>query len=211
MIHQLFKIMTWMGSEWVLWTLFLMSVLTVWVILQRWFEIRRLNNVSSRFWDEQADKWFRGGSQLTSADIEKLKASYPCLESEALEVTFRAMQSGSAAPSEVVAAYLDQRKLKLEKFVAILGTIGANAPFVGLLGTVLGIIRAFSDMAVSGLANSLETIGGGISEALVATAIGLFVAIPAVIFFNVLNKRISNLIRKAQNLSQLVLGQSNKQ
>lgn len=211
MIHQLFKIMTWMGSEWVLWTLFLMSVLTVWVILQRWFEIRRLNNVSSRFWDEQADKWFRGGSQLTSADIEKLKASYPCLESEALEVNFRAMQSGSAAPSEVVAAYLDQRKLKLEKFVAILGTIGANAPFVGLLGTVLGIIRAFSDMAVSGLANSLETIGGGISEALVATAIGLFVAIPAVIFFNVLNKRISNLIRKAQNLSQLVLGQSNKQ
>lgn len=211
MIHQLFKIMTWMGSEWVLWTLFLMSVLTVWVILQRWFEIRRLNNVSSRFWDEQADKWFRGGSQLTSADIEKLKASYPCLESEALEVTFRAMQSGSTAPSEVVAAYLDQRKLKLEKFVAILGTIGANAPFVGLLGTVLGIIRAFSDMAVSGLANSLETIGGGISEALVATAIGLFVAIPAVIFFNVLNKRISNLIRKAQNLSQLVLGQSNKQ
>jgi biopolymer transport protein ExbB/TolQ len=211
MIHQLFKIMTWMGSEWVLWTLFLMSVLTVWVILQRWFEIRRLNNVSSRFWDEQADKWFRGGSQLTAADIEKLKASYPCLESEALEVTFRAMQSGSTAPSEVVAAYLDQRKLKLEKFVAILGTIGANAPFVGLLGTVLGIIRAFSDMAVSGLANSLETIGGGISEALVATAIGLFVAIPAVIFFNVLNKRISNLIRKAQNLSQLVLGQSNKQ
>lgn len=211
MIHQLFKIFTWMGSEWVLWALFAMSVLTVWVILQRWFEIRRLTNVSSRFWDEQADKWFSGGSTLSVSDIEKLKTSYPCLESDALEVTVRALQSGTGSPGDVVAAYLDQRRLKLEKFVAILGTIGANAPFVGLLGTVLGIIRAFNDMATSGLANSLENIGGGIAEALVATAIGLLVAIPAVVFFNLLNKRISNLIRKAQNLSQLIIGQSHKE
>jgi biopolymer transport protein ExbB len=210
MIHQLFKIFTWMGSEWVLWALFIMSVLTVWVILQRWFEIQRLNNVSSRFWDEQADKWFQGGSTLSVSDIEKLKASYPCLEADALDVTFRAMQSGAGDASQVVSAYLDQRRLKLEKFVAILGTIGANAPFVGLLGTVLGIIRAFHDMSVSGLANSMENIGGGIAEALVATAIGLLVAIPAVIFFNLLNKRISNLIRKASNLSQLIIGQTGK-
>lgn len=212
MIHHLFTIFTWLGSEWVLYTLFLMSVLTLWVILQRWFEIQRLNNVSSRFWDEQADKWFRQGAPLTEDEIVKLKQNYPCLEADALEVTYQAMkQQGAASPADVVAAYLDQRKMRLEKFVAILGTIGANAPFVGLLGTVLGIIRAFHDMAISGLANSLENIGGGIAEALVATAIGLLVAIPAVIFFNVLNKRISNLVRKASNLSQLVIGQSKKE
>lgn len=208
MIHQLFKLFTWMGSEWVLLTLGGLSILTGAVILQRWFEIRKLMRVSRRFWDEQIETWFHSQSPSEwRGKLGQLKTSYPCLESDTLEVIQRSQENHSPEIDKVVAAYLEQRKLKLERNVSILGTIGANAPFIGLLGTVLGIIRAFHDMSTGGLSAGLDGISGGIAEALVATAIGLMVAIPAVIFFNVLNKRIGILMRRSQSVSALVLGQ----
>jgi len=72
---------------------------------------------------------------------------------------------------------------RLDSFVGFLGTIGSTAPFIGLFGTVLGIIRAFSDLAASQGA-SPAAVADGIAEALVATAAGLFVAVPAVIAYN---------------------------
>lgn len=72
---------------------------------------------------------------------------------------------------------------RLNRFLGALGTIGSTAPFVGLFGTVLGIIRAFSDLAVAEGANP-TAVADGIAEALVATATGLFVAVPAVIAYN---------------------------
>ena len=72
---------------------------------------------------------------------------------------------------------------RLERFLGVLGTIGSTAPFIGLFGTVLGIIRAFSDLSVSSGA-SPAAVADGIAEALVATAAGLFVAVPAVVAYN---------------------------
>lgn len=72
---------------------------------------------------------------------------------------------------------------RLDRFLGILGTIGSTAPFIGLFGTVLGIIRAFSDLAVAAGA-SPAAVADGIAEALVATAAGLFVAVPAVMAYN---------------------------
>lgn len=208
MIHQLFKIFTWMGSEWVLLALIALSLITGAVILQRWFEIRKLMKISTRFWDEQIESWFRSPQpKAWRSEIDKLKVSYPCLETETLDVIVRSQENGSDDVEKVVDAYLEQRRLKLEKYVGILGTIGSNAPFIGLLGTVLGIIRAFHDMSVSGMSSGMESISGGIAEALVATAVGLMVAIPAVVFFNILNKRISILLKRSQSVSSLVLGQ----
>jgi biopolymer transport protein ExbB len=74
-------------------------------------------------------------------------------------------------------------------YLWILGTIGSSAPFIGLFGTVVGIIRAFQDMAEHG-AGGFEVVAAGISEALVATAAGLFVAIIALLFFNYLQVRV---------------------
>lgn len=211
MIHSLFTLLNWLGSEWVLATLFGLSVLSGAVVLARWFELQKLKKASTRFWNEQAEGWFRNPNHNWRAEMGTLKSTYACLETETLEIIEK---NGDAPKDEIdraVAAYLDHRKMKLERFVGVLGTIGANAPFIGLLGTVLGIIRAFHDMAVQGLSQGMENISGGIAEALVATAIGLFVAIPAVIFFNILNKRISNLVRKAQSVAALVLShQPNK-
>ena len=83
----------------------------------------------------------------------------------------------------------------LKKGVAALATIGATAPFVGLLGTVVGIITAFQGIAATG-SGGLGAVSAGISEALVETALGLVVAIPAVWFYNYLTGRIEYLQRR---------------
>jgi biopolymer transport protein ExbB/TolQ len=71
----------------------------------------------------------------------------------------------------------------LERYVGVIGTIGSTAPFIGLFGTVLGIIHAFGEMGGIGAAGP-AAVADGIAEALVATAAGLFVAVPAVIAYN---------------------------
>jgi biopolymer transport protein ExbB/TolQ len=77
----------------------------------------------------------------------------------------------------------------LERFTSVVGTIGNIGLYIGLLGTVLGIVRAFQDIAATG-AGGIGTVIDGVAEALVCTATGLFVAIPAVIFFNYLTRRV---------------------
>ncbi len=72
---------------------------------------------------------------------------------------------------------------RLERFLGVLGTIGSTSPFIGLFGTVIGIIRAFSDLALT-QGGSPAAVADGIAEALVATAAGLFVAVPAVMAYN---------------------------
>jgi biopolymer transport protein ExbB/TolQ len=209
MVHELFRLFTWAGSEWVLVILMALSVLVLGVVLQRWVELRRLTKQSARFWKGAGESWIQGNFPAAwQKEVPTLSHTYPSLEMDALQVISQAKAHPNAEPDRVVDAYLQNRRLKLEKNIGILGTIGANAAFVGLLGTVLGIIRAFNDMSLKGLGAGVETIGGGIAEALVATAVGLFVAIPAVIFFNLLNRRISTLMRKAENVAGLALGHS---
>jgi biopolymer transport protein ExbB len=77
---------------------------------------------------------------------------------------------------------------RLKKHLWILGTVASSAPFIGLLGTVVGIIRAFESMAVAGT-GGFAVVAAGISEALVATALGLGVAIIALVFFNYFQTR----------------------
>lgn len=92
----------------------------------------------------------------------------------------------------------------LESGTNILAIIGSNAPFIGLFGTVWGIMNSFQNIADSGN-TSLAIVAPGIAEALFATAMGLFVAIPAVIFFNILNKRIDHFSIQIDNFSISIL------
>jgi biopolymer transport protein ExbB len=82
---------------------------------------------------------------------------------------------------------------KLERYTSIVGTVGNTAVYIGLFGTVLGIIRAFHDIAGAG-AGGMSIVIGGVAEALVCTATGLFVAIPAVIAFNYFTRRVDHFI-----------------
>lgn len=99
---------------------------------------------------------------------------------------------------------------KLERYTGIVGTIGNTAVYIGLFGTVLGIIRAFQDIAVAG-AGGMSIVIGGVAEALVCTATGLFVAIPAVIAFNYFAKKVEYFINDmelcASELIDLIRGE----
>ncbi|HAT73357.1 MAG TPA: hypothetical protein DCS63_11140 [Elusimicrobia bacterium] len=110
--------------------------------------------------------------------------------------------------SEILRAFQLRQRALIEKSIGILGTLGNTAPFVGLLGTVMGIIQAFRDLAgPQAQANGASVVATGIAEALIATAAGLFVAIPAVIFYNYFLKRVKHFVTEmeAVGIEMLVL------
>lgn len=112
-------------------------------------------------------------------------------------------KSGPAV-RDVISVRISQEVLVLEKYLASLGTIGATAPFIGLLGTVVGIMRAFHDLGKYGVGNP-SIVSAGIAEALIATAAGLLVAIPSVIIYNYFLKKIARLTTETENLAIEIL------
>ncbi len=117
------------------------------------------------------------------------------------------VQQGAAAVEEAMSAARVIQKMRLERRLGFLGTLGANAPFVGLLGTVIGIVQAFQSLESAGASAGAGASGvmGAIAEALVATAIGLIVAIPAVVAFNAFQRRIKAVLGNAEALTHIVL------
>jgi biopolymer transport protein ExbB len=93
----------------------------------------------------------------------------------------------------------------LDANLSILATIGSNAPFVGLLGTVLGIINAAHELTAGGAQNNPHAVMSGVFEALVATAVGLFVAIPAVVAYNLFQRRVRKRLAQVDSLAHLIL------
>lgn len=111
---------------------------------------------------------------------------------------------GATVARELMDSMTMKQQQRLDKHLSILGTIGSNAPFAGLLGTVLGIIKAFNDLALNA-AGGPSVVMGGIAEALVATAIGLLVAIPAVVFFNYFKNRQKGILANMEQLKKTLL------
>ena len=105
---------------------------------------------------------------------------------------------------QVIASTLARERPQYERFLSFLGTLGNNAPFIGLFGTVLGIIRAFRDLATHTIEGS-SAVMAGIAEALVATAVGLLVALPAVAVFTTFQRVIRTQVATSEALTRVVL------
>jgi biopolymer transport protein ExbB len=103
-------------------------------------------------------------------------------------------------------AELVRQRLRYDSNLIFLGTLGNNAPFIGLFGTVLGIIKAFRDLALAeaSTGTSAQVVMSGISEALVATAVGLGVALPAVVAFNYFKTILKRTVSNTETLSKTV-------
>jgi biopolymer transport protein ExbB len=137
-------------------------------------------------------------SLLFNNKIEELKKELEgsvTFESHALLEGLNVIDRGPASVEEAIEAAKGENRIALEKNLTILGTLGSNTPFIGLFGTVVGIIKAFKDLAAASkggdmLKNGQGSVMAGISEALVATGVGLLVAIPAVIAFNYFMRRV---------------------
>jgi len=117
---------------------------------------------------------------------------------------FQSIDKGPEAVEEILIGKRISEKFKMESMLVILGTLGNNAPFVGLFGTVLGIIKAFHDLAVAQSPNP-SVVMAGVSEALVATAVGLLVAIPAVIAYNYFQRRVKEFVTQMEAASKILL------
>jgi biopolymer transport protein ExbB len=166
-----------LGAEWVLWLLLALSLLSVAVMIERglFFASRRLADTDGL------------SRLLLDGDFAGARAAVAGkrgMEAEVVRAALERATQGPDAVEEVVAGSVERARLDYEQRLAYLGTLGNNAPFIGLFGTVLGIIRAFADLAAHPGAGGAATVMAGISEALVATAVGLFVALPAVVMFN---------------------------
>lgn len=176
--------------------LFIMSGWSIGVMIDRWMAYSAARKQSRTFAPAVAGALREGKIDEAIKVAERNKKSHLAKVVTAGLQEFRAHGESSDIPGETVEA----SKRALERAEAIvhaelkrglsgLATIGATAPFVGLFGTVVGILNAFKGIATS-KATGLAAVAGGISEALVTTAIGLAVAIPAVMMFNYLNSRV---------------------
>jgi len=187
------------GDTWVLFILIGLSLWSLTVAYERWATFRR----------QLKDQGLRAALQapLAAADMgAALNAAQAndSLQGRCLTAMLAAAPKGPVAAEEALQSTLIEERLKLEKNLIILGTLGNNAPFLGLFGTVLGIIKAFNDLALSGTSGA-SVVMSGISSALVATALGILVAIPAVVAYNYFLTRIKETQSEVESLAHLVL------
>src|SRR5271154_6641262 len=189
------------SAEWVLWLLVALSVASFAVMLERavFFGSQRLRN------GEQLATW------LTHGELDRAKEALEGqtgMEAVVVREMLLAPPPGADTVEEVMLSVLARERARYERYLSFLGTLGSNAPFVGLFGTVLGIIKAFNDLgavAVKGAAIQ-KTVMAGISEALVATAVGLGVAIPAVVAYNAFTRWLKSLVNRSQALGFALVG-----
>jgi biopolymer transport protein ExbB/biopolymer transport protein TolQ len=187
--------------------LFVMSAWSIGVMIDRWIAYRAARKQSRVFAPAVAVALKDGKIDEAIAIAEQNKRSHLAKVVTAGLQEFQAHQGSTEISGETIEA--SKRALErasaivhaeLKRGVSSLATIGSTAPFVGLFGTVLGIINAFHGIA-SAKATGLAAVAGGISEALVATAIGLFVAVPAVWMFNYFTNRIDGFDVEMDNSS----------
>lgn len=189
-----------LGAGWVMWLLLGLSVLVLAVAIERAIMLFATRENVDKLRRDLASALGRGDLVAARAHVVTSKS----IEAKILEAGLGALPRGAAAVEERLASEAQLTKLALERRLALLGTVGSNAPFVGLLGTVIGIIRAFHALDASGgqVSTALMT---EIGEALTATAVGLFVALPAVVLFNYFQRTISARIARAEALGRELL------
>ena len=188
------------GAGWVLWLLVILSVLVLTVAVERAIYMA-LNSAPAAAFEEALSTYLGGG---TREDLQKRLTGMRGIEPRVLLATLSAAQKSADAAPDALAGTLSFERLRLESGLIVIGTIASNAPFIGLFGTVLGIIKAFHDLSLS-THESAGVVMAGISEALVATAVGLMVAIPAVVLYNFYSRRIRETTGRLESLGSLVL------
>jgi biopolymer transport protein ExbB/TolQ len=184
LIEKLLKVAL-LGSSWVMYLLLALSVVSIGTMLERWwFFFKRRGDLASL-----AEKVLANLEQGDDRAARELLRTSKTLEATIIEPALRFIPGGPDAVTDAIESELVNMRQEMERGSNLLGTLGNNAPFIGLFGTVIGVIIAFQNLATNQGNAAMGSVMAGIAEALVATAVGLFVAIPAVVAFNLLQKR----------------------
>ncbi len=192
------------GSEWILWLLVGLSLISVAVMIERIIFYQSIRGRDAALLRGLHTALADHDLATAQALVKNSAAPGGRIATQMLDTSRRGTDSMAA----IMAALRPGEKLRLERSLNFLGTVGANAPFIGLLGTVLGIIETFRAIERTGVAGSAEysnQVMAGIYEALVATAVGLLVAIPAVIAYNFFQRRVKGLLGEADALTNMIL------
>ena len=185
------------GARLTLILLFGLSIWSVAIMIERWKFYRELMKL---------DRLSEAQELAQRGDLAALRTwanQGRGLHAGMLKAAFEVKDGDSSRVQFAVRGYLGSERSRLERGLNLLATLGSNAPFIGLFGTVLGIIQAFGELANQGAGT--QAVMAGISEALVLTAVGLMVAIPAVVAYNSYSRRVRLMIAECESLRDLVL------
>ena len=200
MLTQLFLQFALIGAEWVMWVLVGLSFISGLIMIDRGFFYGRrsmpIDEIRLKLAELLEANDFKAAGELLKGNDS--------MEARVVLFGLRHYERGAEAVEDLMTGALSTEKNRYERGLAVLGTIGNNAPFIGLFGTVLGIIGAFANLAV-GNEEAAREVMAAISEALVATGVGLLVAIPAVIAFNIFRSRMKKSVAQTDLLGRTLL------
>ncbi|MCK5242060.1 MotA/TolQ/ExbB proton channel family protein [bacterium] len=187
-------------SSFTLMILLVCSILAVAFMIERWLFYRRAKVDSTRFLSRIKMSLENNNFQEAVSTCERDRSP--------VAAVLRVGLLNRALPyhqlDELMHTTREEERVKLERYLGVLGTLGNSAPFIGLFGTVVGIIKAFHDLAASG-SGGPTVVAAGIAEALVATAAGLAVAIPCVMVFNYFMRKVKNIAVEMEAVSKRYL------
>jgi biopolymer transport protein ExbB/TolQ len=189
-----------LASSAVLYVLLGLSVISIGVIIERWWYFRRRRDDI----DALSDDLRKVLAKNDLAGARKRLAASPSVEATIITEALDWWSEGSESVEQILVKAVRARRKKFEAGLLFLGTLGNNAPFIGLFGTVLGIVTAFRELGTAQM-GAMGNVMSGIAEALIATAVGIMVALPAVIFYNVFQKKGADVEEQAGALGNLVL------
>jgi biopolymer transport protein ExbB/biopolymer transport protein TolQ len=198
-VQSLLKISL-LGATWVLYLLLGLSVISIGAALERWLFFRK-NKSEGKVLDEALSNALKK-DDYPAAHRALVKSK--SLEASILREALEWKKGGPEAVNDALESALGRARGDLDRGATLLGTLGNNAPFVGLFGTIIGVIEAFSHLGNSAAGGGMAKVMGGIAEALIATGVGIFVAIPAVVAYNVFQKKAEEIEGHTQSLARLV-------
>ena len=209
LVEWLQRIMVGFGAAWVMWLMIGLSVISVAIILERaWF-----------FWSLRDDltvlaRDLRATLEDSIEAARKRMEASPSAEAAVVAAGLAVAHKGPDAAEEAMAGASALQRMKLERRLAYLGTLGNNAPFIGLFGTVIGVVMAFDELGKAAVTTTAaqaaqtaapQAVMSSIAEALVATAVGLAVAIPAVAFNNFFQRMTKATLANTEALTRVLL------
>jgi biopolymer transport protein ExbB len=200
-LNQAFEKLALIDMSWVVWALVLMSVLSVAVMIERTiFFIRhgrvRHEDVLAKLQAILAGRKYAKGAE----ELGQLRGT----SATVLSAGLAQLPHGPGAAEEAMLGVMVRERLFLERFLVFLGTVSNNAPFLGLFGTVTGLIKSFYQLGATGTPD-MKVVMFGVTEALVTTALGLIVAIPAVMANNAFRRQVRGIMTRTEELARVLL------
>jgi biopolymer transport protein ExbB/biopolymer transport protein TolQ len=178
-----------LGSSWVMYLLLALSVISIATMIERWVFFRRRGDDI----DDLSEKLLGFLERNDAAGADALLKKSRSVEASVLTAGLRYWGRTPESIEDAISGEMLRERRELERGMTFMGTLGNNAPFIGLFGTVIGVIIAFQQLGTSQASASMGAVMGGIAEALVATGVGLFVALPAVVAYNIVQKAIADI------------------